>query len=311
MDKISYQKFYNCRIPYLFIPHGTTAICQMAFQRSSITALVIPNSITNIGMLALGPDNNIQDIYFCDTQEQWNSIPKNGNENFIAGKTIHYILDVTAVKILNTKGENIVGSSIQIEKDETHKFDIQLTFTNQGETLLDSRSVEWFCVVPNTPTNDINAVDTAVDAGDVIELTLITTNAAKSYSVALNVKALKSGNARIVGHVKKNPSSSMANNNDHVYAYYDVKVPGQESDTTSSSSNQENDPKDDPQKSDGYKKKGISTGAIVGIVVAVVVVVALAVVGVLIYLRRRKSYEPSADGEGGNNAPQENPSDPI
>lgn len=195
---------------------------------STVTTLVIPNSVTEIGMNALGPNANLQDIYFCGTSSHWSSIDMGINSNYIAGKTIHFVADVESMKILNEKGENIEGTTIEMNISELHTYSIQLTYSNQGEALLDSRYVEWFCVVPNTPTNDINAIESAKDAGDIVELSLSTEKGDDaSYSVSLNAKALKSGNAKIIGYVKKNPTSLMANNEDHIYSFIDIKVAGQ------------------------------------------------------------------------------------
>lgn len=251
--------------------------------------------------------------------------------NFISGNTIYFVKDIASVKIVDEKGQNIEGTTIQLDVEESRTFNIQLTFSGEGETPFDERYVEWFCVVSNTPTNNIKAIESAVDAGDVVELSTTTTNDNNQYSVTLNVKTRKVGKARIVGHVKKNPCSSMANNADHIYSFFDIEVSGPTSDTTddttsnptgdktsnptgdqqipasesfleietqvssSSDSTQEKD-----QSTNGKSKKGISAGAIAGIVVGVLVILAAVGVGVFLYFRRAKIYQDSASD---NNEP--------
>ena len=240
---------------------------------------------------------NLQYIYFCGTEAQWNAIPKGGNAAFLQGKTIYYVADVSSVKILNDKNADVQGKTVQMGIGDINIFKLELTYT-EGQKLIDPRNIEWFCVAPNTPKDSIKSIESAASAGDVVGLNLITTQVDNAYSVSLNVSAIKNGNARIIGHVKKNPTSSMASNTDHVYSYVDIKIQDSNPDVEPPSnpdaehpSNPDVEPSSDPNAPQELpkSKKGLSGGAIAGIVIAVIVVVAGACVGIFLFLRHKKS----------------------
>lgn len=97
MDRISDYMFFSSKMNYLFIPNGVTEIGGYGLRQSSMVMIVIPSSVTRIGMTALS--YNLQKVYFCGTQAQWNAIQKAGNQPFLSGKTIYYIADIQSVKI--------------------------------------------------------------------------------------------------------------------------------------------------------------------------------------------------------------------
>lgn len=150
MDKISDDMFFSSKMYYLYIPNGVQSIGDRAFQQSNIVTLVIPNIVNCIGMTALS--YNLQTIYFCGTEAQWNSIPKGGNDPFLQGKTIYYVADVSSVKILNNQNADVQGKTVQMEIGDINIYKLELTYT-EGQKLIDPRNVEWFCVAPNTPFN--------------------------------------------------------------------------------------------------------------------------------------------------------------
>lgn len=72
---------------------------------------------------------------------------------------------------------------------ESGEFSVQLVFSGDGETPPDA-----LCGV---------VLRSAWHAG-ILEMSLVTTSTGSGYAVALKVIALNNGNARIIGHVKKN-----------------------------------------------------------------------------------------------------------
>lgn len=102
-------------------------------------------------MLALGPDTRMQDIYFCGTQAQWDAIGKTNNNNFIAGKTVHYVAGIAEVRILDAQGACAQGSSVQMEANRASSA-CSSYFQAMVRRRL-TRSVEWFCVAPGTPAS--------------------------------------------------------------------------------------------------------------------------------------------------------------
>ncbi len=114
----------------------------------------------------------------------------------------------------------------------------------------------------------------------------------------------------------------MATNNDHVYSFVNVKVSGTSSNPTSdqisklpdvpqepTSAISSTNTKEDDLNSKNKKKKGLSLEAIIGIVVAIVVVIAAAVVGIVIYIKRKRLYQEST--KDNDPVQLDNPSDPL
>lgn len=201
MDRISDCMFFSSKMQYLFILNGVTEIGDYGLQQSSMSMIVIPSSVTSFGITALSPYLNT--IYFCGTQAQLNAISIGfGNQPLLAGKTIYYVADVQSVKILDNQKVDVQGKTVHMAVDGSNTYTLELTFS-QDEIIMDPRNIEWFCVAPDTPTNSIKSIESASSAGDIVELNTASTLVGNAYTVSLKIKALKSGNARIAGHVKK------------------------------------------------------------------------------------------------------------
>lgn len=79
IDCISEGMFQNCKmLSEVQIPQGAKSIEGSAFASSGVSTVVIPHSVTSIGIAALS-DCPLKNIYFTGTQAQWNSVGKLGD----------------------------------------------------------------------------------------------------------------------------------------------------------------------------------------------------------------------------------------
>lgn len=75
------------------IPDKITKICRGAFYgNQNLTSITFTNSITNIENNAFGFCDNLKDVYFIGTEEQWTKISINNIGNYnLTNATIHYM----------------------------------------------------------------------------------------------------------------------------------------------------------------------------------------------------------------------------
>lgn len=225
IDKISAQMFQNCiSFNYLFVPNRVTLIGEEAFQKSGLLIISIPNTVTEFGFNAFFSTLEL-DLYFCGTSEEWGKIYKG---NFDAIKqmkprvSINYVTDITEIKVLNPQSTDITAQTTKMEVGDTTTFSIDMKYSStEGLTVLDPRYVEWFLVTTDTQPNDISAIESATNP-NIVDFTIVKDHTAKTAS--LQITALQNGNVRIAGHIQKNPSSSTIVNEDHIFAYFDIKV---------------------------------------------------------------------------------------
>ncbi len=90
IDRISEGMFQNClMLAEVEIPQGAESIGGSAFASSGLTTLVIPDSVTSIGIAAFS-DCPLKDIYFTGTEEQWTSVQKIGDTaSAVLQATVH------------------------------------------------------------------------------------------------------------------------------------------------------------------------------------------------------------------------------
>ena len=70
--------FYWCRLNNVNIPDGVTEIGEDAFWGHNLKSITIPNSITYIAPQAFGYCDNLTDVYFNGTEDEWKKISVNG-----------------------------------------------------------------------------------------------------------------------------------------------------------------------------------------------------------------------------------------
>ena len=93
VTKIGDGAFYQC--PKLagpiVIPDGITKIGQLTFELcQSVTCVTIPESVTSIGWEAFNRCNNLQDVYFGGSAQEWSVMDIGSGNTCLTNATIHY-----------------------------------------------------------------------------------------------------------------------------------------------------------------------------------------------------------------------------
>ena len=107
IDRISDRMFKSClMLAGVEIPQGAESIGESAFVSSGVTTVIIPDSVTMIGIAAFSACP-LSDIYFTGSQEQWNRVSKIGDTAAAVSKaTIHYNYVPTAPSPSPTPGSS-------------------------------------------------------------------------------------------------------------------------------------------------------------------------------------------------------------
>jgi hypothetical protein len=85
--------FYDCSgLTSVSIPDSVTTIGEYAFFFcSSLTSVTIPDSVTSIGNSAFYDCKSLTSVYYCGTEEEWNSIKIDStNNSYLTGATRYY-----------------------------------------------------------------------------------------------------------------------------------------------------------------------------------------------------------------------------
>ena len=92
VTRICYQAFDGCSgLTSVVIPDSVTTIEGRAFQNcTSLTSITIPDSVTSIGVGAFQDCDSLTDVYYTGTEEQWNAIEIDYNNNELSDVTIHF-----------------------------------------------------------------------------------------------------------------------------------------------------------------------------------------------------------------------------
>ena len=84
--------FYWCEnLESISIPDGVTTIGDNTFEScTGLMSVIIPKSVTTIGYDAFYKCDNITDVYYLGTEEDWNGISIDDYNNSLLNATIHY-----------------------------------------------------------------------------------------------------------------------------------------------------------------------------------------------------------------------------
>lgn len=89
---IGSEAFYNCKnLVNIAIPDSVTSIDYGAFGLCErLTSIIIPDSVTSIVYETFYGSNNLADVYYIGTEEQWNSIPVSSHNDPLLNAKIHF-----------------------------------------------------------------------------------------------------------------------------------------------------------------------------------------------------------------------------
>lgn len=171
------------------IPDSVTTIQTGAFDSSTLTSIKIPKSVTKIEEYAFYAANDITDIYYGGTAEDWNKINFDKASNFGISSnneklTMHYTdtpktvavesISFNTDKLILTKGKSAVINVTFIPSDATNK------------------SITW-----SSSNNEVAAVEngtvTAVGKGSAV-IKAVTADGNKTAECTVTVTEPESGN---------------------------------------------------------------------------------------------------------------------
>ena len=92
VTSIDHAAFQRCSsLSSVTIGNGVTSIGELAFSFCpSLSSIVIPDSVTSIGSAVFYRCNSLSDIYYIGSEEQWNAISIDSNNDRLKSATIHY-----------------------------------------------------------------------------------------------------------------------------------------------------------------------------------------------------------------------------
>ena len=82
---------FKDEIKQVVIDEGVTGISDQAFcEFTALTSVILPASVTTIGISAFGGCTNLTDVYYIGSEAMWNKIIINDNNTALLNATIHY-----------------------------------------------------------------------------------------------------------------------------------------------------------------------------------------------------------------------------
>lgn len=147
ITKIGRNAFSCCDLlTEVIIPSGVTEIGSHAFAFcTSLKTVTIPASVSKVGFSAFYESDNITDVYYEGSKDQWRSIQDSYGNELTPNATIHY----------NSTGPE--GPGISLDKSS-----IRLTNIGDTETLIATAQPTDAMVTWSTSDSDVATVDNGV-----------------------------------------------------------------------------------------------------------------------------------------------------
>ena len=92
ITSIASSTFENCKsLTSINIPYGVRSIGGSAFSHcEELLSITIPNTVKSIGSRALGDCYSLTSLIYCGTNDQWNSVTKENNWNYLVSASTKY-----------------------------------------------------------------------------------------------------------------------------------------------------------------------------------------------------------------------------
>ena len=104
VTSIAEYAFSSSNLSEIVFQEGLTSIGDRAFIESKLSRLEFPTSLTHIGAIAFSGCDNLTDIYYAGSEEQWNQITIGEYNEDLENITIHYNYSPATVVASGTCG---------------------------------------------------------------------------------------------------------------------------------------------------------------------------------------------------------------
>lgn len=110
------------------IKAGTKTVASWAFANcKDLTKIIIPNSITNISAVAFSDCDNLDNVYYTGTEEEWNAITIGDSNDSLLDATIHFNYIIPERNIYNHGEETYSFDNFSDSISGGHCFGISIT----------------------------------------------------------------------------------------------------------------------------------------------------------------------------------------
>lgn len=133
VTKLGYGAFYDCKFSDIKIPNKVSYIPESAFfSCDKLKSISIPSSVTNIDKGAFRECDNLKDVYYQGSKEDWKKISIEDNNYDLLNATIHYNNEKTYTVEYNKTQNGGIGQTETRNLDKGEKVDLTLTAAKSG-----------------------------------------------------------------------------------------------------------------------------------------------------------------------------------
>lgn len=174
-----YQYAIGKKDSFFSVPEGVKCIERNAFSYSTnLTSIELPRSLTDVSELAFNEIINLKDVYYRDTEENWEKINIDKNNPSLFDATMHYYVFVDNIKLNKTVANVYNGKA----------FTLKATVSPSNATV---KTVLWKSSNNKIATVTKNGVVKGIKPGKVNITVVPKDNTEKSAVCTVTVKAQK------------------------------------------------------------------------------------------------------------------------